>query len=65
MKLAAALGGRVETIVTGSAPLSEETHRFIQAAFNCIVIQGYGLTETAAGATAMLKSDVSKVSSIH
>ncbi|XP_022690631.1 long-chain-fatty-acid--CoA ligase 4-like [Varroa jacobsoni] len=59
-KLGSILGGRVRTIVTGSAPLSEETHSFIQAAFCCTVIQGYGLTETAAAATAMLKTDVSK-----
>ncbi|OQR74184.1 long-chain-fatty-acid--CoA ligase 4-like, partial [Tropilaelaps mercedesae] len=59
-KLANVLGGQIRTLVTGSAPLSEDTHRFIQAAFSCTVIQGYGLTETAAGATAMLKTDVSK-----
>lgn len=55
------LGGHVHTIITGSAPLSEETQSFIKAAFCCDVIQGYGLTETAAGATAMIKADVSKV----
>lgn len=33
----AALGGCVEVMVTGSAPLSHETQRFIQTVFNCPV----------------------------
>lgn len=33
----AALGGCVEVMITGSAPLSHETQRFIQTVFNCPV----------------------------
>ena len=42
------LGGRVQLIGTGSAPLGMEIAKFCQTAFNCPVIQGYGLTETTA-----------------
>jgi len=39
------LGGRVKLIITGSAPLSPEIHRFMQVCFACPVLQGYGMTE--------------------
>ncbi|CAN7998157.1 unnamed protein product [Ixodes pacificus] len=58
-KMRALLGGRLSVIATGSAPLSADTHEFIQACLDCYVVQGYGLTETAAGATIMDLEDVS------
>ncbi|UYV70607.1 ACSL4 [Cordylochernes scorpioides] len=48
------VGGRLRNIVCGSAPLSPDTHEFIRLTFSCQIIQGYGLTETAAGGTAMV-----------
>ena len=50
-KIQALLGGRIRVMVSGSAPLSSETQKFIQTAFNCPVRQGYGLTETCSSAT--------------
>lgn len=47
------LGGRVEMVACGGAPLSPDTHEFIQAILNVNVVQGYGLTETTASATLM------------
>lgn len=47
------LGGRVKLIACGGAPLSPETHEFIQAILNVNIVQGYGLTETTASATLM------------
>lgn len=58
-KMRALLGGRLKVIATGSAPLSADTHEFVQACLDCYVVQGYGLTETAAGATIMDLDDVS------
>jgi len=41
------LGGAVEIMATGSAPLSAEAAKFCSSVFNCPIVQGYGLTETA------------------
>lgn len=52
------LGGRVKMIACGGAPLSPETHEFIQAILNVKIVQGYGLTETTASATLMDMHDL-------
>ncbi|CAK4617239.1 hypothetical protein LEN26_013020 [Aphanomyces euteiches] len=46
-KIQAALGGRVELIISGSAPLAPNVKEFLKIAFACRVEEGYGLTETA------------------
>ncbi|XP_013779492.1 long chain acyl-CoA synthetase 8-like [Limulus polyphemus] len=53
------IGGRVKFVASGGAPLSPDTHNFIRAALSKTTIQGYGLTETAAGATSMALDDLS------
>ncbi|CAN8019594.1 unnamed protein product [Ixodes persulcatus] len=45
------LGGRLRVIVCGSAPLSRYTQEFLTNCLCCPIVQGYGLTETTAGAT--------------
>lgn len=45
------LGGRVRLMLSGGAPLSEETQFFMNVCFCCPVGQGYGLTETCGGGT--------------
>lgn len=45
------LGGRVRLILSGGAPLSEATQRFMNVCFCCPVGQGYGLTETCGAGT--------------
>ncbi len=49
-KLRAALGGRVRYAVSGGAPLGARLGHFFRGV-GVTVLEGYGLTETAAGAT--------------
>ena len=50
-KVSQALGGNIRVMLSGGAPLSETTQRFMQICFNCPVLQGYGLTETCGAGT--------------
>eukprot|EP01087_Luapelamoeba_hula_P016578 TRINITY_DN510_c0_g1_i1.p1 TRINITY_DN510_c0_g1~~TRINITY_DN510_c0_g1_i1.p1 ORF type:complete len:696 (-),score=85.33 TRINITY_DN510_c0_g1_i1:38-2125(-) len=50
-KVRARLGGNVAAMLSGSAPLTAPVQEFMRTAFGCPVMQGYGLTETCAGAT--------------
>ncbi|CAN7992988.1 unnamed protein product, partial [Ixodes hexagonus] len=52
------LGGRLKAIVSGSAPLSSETQTFLTNCLDCPIVQGYGLTETTAGATLQDHDDI-------
>ncbi|CAN1235719.1 Long chain acyl-CoA synthetase 9, chloroplastic [Linum perenne] len=48
-KVRAVLGGRVRFLLSGGAPLSGDTQRFINICLGAPIGQGYGLTETCAG----------------
>ncbi|CAM6079135.1 unnamed protein product [Sphagnum tenellum] len=50
-KIRSVLGGHVRGMLSGGAPLSGDTQRFINVCFGVPILQGYGLTETCAGAT--------------
>lgn len=45
------LGGQVRMMLSGGAPLSAATQRFMNVCFCCPVGQGYGLTETCGAGT--------------
>lgn len=51
------LGGNVNVLLCGSAPLSIYTRHFVRACFGCRVIEGYGMTETSGPATLMDPDD--------
>lgn len=50
-KVRALLGGNVRMMLSGGAPLSSATQRFMNICFCCPVGQGYGLTETCGAGT--------------
>ncbi|XP_072126990.1 long-chain-fatty-acid--CoA ligase 4 isoform X1 [Mobula birostris] len=58
-KVKALLGGNVRMMLSGGAPLSPQTQRFMNVCFCCPVGQGYGLTETCGAGTITEVSDYS------
>ncbi|BFZ00564.1 hypothetical protein BsWGS_03603 [Bradybaena similaris] len=52
------LGGRVRLMISGGAPLSGTTQRFMNICFCCPVGQGYGLTETCGAGTVVEFTDL-------
>ena len=58
-KVAAALGlERARYMVSGSAPLDPTLHNFLRVATGTDIVQGYGLTESYASATAQSTDDL-------
>ncbi|XP_061089599.1 long-chain-fatty-acid--CoA ligase 4 isoform X1 [Conger conger] len=56
-KVRALLGGNVRMMLSGGAPLSSATQRFMNVCFCCPVGQGYGLTETCGAGTITTVAD--------
>ncbi|WOO78021.1 Long chain acyl-CoA synthetase 7, peroxisomal [Vanrija pseudolonga] len=60
-KIRALVGGEVQSLVTGSAPISPEVLELLKVAFCCDFAEGYGLTETCASTTRCVPWDVGSV----
>ena len=58
-KIKALLGGNIEFILVGGAPLSPATHEFIRTCLGCVVVQGYSMTESTCSASIMENKDMS------
>ncbi|XP_059142723.1 long-chain-fatty-acid--CoA ligase 5-like [Physella acuta] len=58
-KIQEKLGGRVRFVITGSAPLSTDVMKFLRCSLGCVVVEGYGQTESGAGLTMSLPGDPS------
>lgn len=50
-KVRAKLLPKGRLVITGSAPMSQQTNDFLKINLKCPVVQGYGLTETVGGVT--------------
>lgn len=48
-KMRAVIGGHIKLVLSGGAPMNAESQEFLRIALGCVVVQGYGLTETCAG----------------
>ncbi|KAF9149382.1 hypothetical protein BG015_008823 [Linnemannia schmuckeri] len=57
-KVRMALGGRVDKILTGSAPVAAEVLSFIRVAFIVDVLEAYGQTENSASATSTQREEL-------
>merc|ERR1712029_503515 len=58
-KIKKLLGGRMDFILVGGAPLSQTTHDFIRTCLGSIIVQGYSLTESCCTGTVMQNDDLS------
>jgi len=57
-KIANVIGGRCKFALTGAGPCSQEVQDTVRTAFMMPLVQGYGLTETVAGATIQFPDDM-------
>ncbi|KAK8488581.1 hypothetical protein V6N11_037859 [Hibiscus sabdariffa] len=58
-KIKEKLGGRVRIMGSGASPLSPDVADFLRVCFGCLIIEGYGMTETSCIITLMDVGDVS------
>lgn len=56
-KIRNAMGGCMKLVITGSAPCAPEILTFIRAALGCVVLEGYGSTESVSAAAVSLEGD--------
>mmetsp|Transcript_70526 Transcript_70526/g.159544 ORF Transcript_70526/g.159544 Transcript_70526/m.159544 type:complete len:750 (+) Transcript_70526:603-2852(+) len=55
----ALVGGRLKACLSGGGAISGEVQEWCRTALDCPLVQGYGLTETCAGATIQMPEDPS------
>ncbi|KAJ3082496.1 Long chain acyl-CoA synthetase 7 peroxisomal [Quaeritorhiza haematococci] len=63
-KIKMVLGGRIHTMVSGSAPISPEVLSLLRCCFSCEVLEGYGLTETTAASSLTWPGDIAATGTI-
>lgn len=56
-KVQEGMGGRLRLLVVGSAPLAGNVLTFTRCALGCVVVEGYGQTESVAPATLTVQGD--------
>ncbi|KAI7753769.1 hypothetical protein M8C21_011688 [Ambrosia artemisiifolia] len=63
-KVKQGLGGRVRIIISGAAPLAPHVESFLKVVACSHVLQGFGLTETCAGAFVSLPNEMNMVGTV-
>ncbi|KAH6905799.1 long-chain acyl-CoA synthetase [Coprinopsis sp. MPI-PUGE-AT-0042] len=63
-KIQAALGGQVKFVASGSAPITPDVLNFLRVSFACEVVEGYGMTETAACCTRTWPDDLAAIGTV-
>jgi len=58
-KLRKILGGRVDLMIVGGAPLSPSTQQFVRTCLNARLVQGYTMTETTCAGTCQVPGELS------
>jgi len=58
-KLRQIIGGRVRVLLSGGAPLAPDSHNYCRTVLGITLLQGYGLTETAATSSIPDEDDLS------
>ncbi|CAL5433788.1 unnamed protein product [Camellia sinensis] len=58
------LGGNVQLILSGAAPLATHVEAFLRVVACCHVLQGYGLTESCAGTFVSLPNELGMVGTV-
>ena len=56
-KIKNVLGGRVQLMVTGSAPIAGDVLNFLKVVFSCPFIEGYGQTETCGASSLTFRNE--------
>ncbi|PKA62940.1 Long chain acyl-CoA synthetase 7, peroxisomal [Apostasia shenzhenica] len=51
------LGGRVRFMSSGASPLSVDVMNFLRVCFGCLILEGYGMTETSCVISSMDEGD--------
>lgn len=51
------VGGKLNFVLTGGAPVSEKTENLFKNIYNCPLLQGYGLTEVSGAIAHMTPTD--------
>ena len=58
-KLRQLLGGRVDMMIVGGAPLAPKTQEFVRTCLDARLVQGYTMTETTCSGTCQILGDLS------
>ncbi|XP_020099651.1 long chain acyl-CoA synthetase 2 [Ananas comosus] len=63
-KIKQGLGGRIRLLISGAAPLPRHVEEFLRVVGCCVLVQGYGLTESCSGCFTSIANVFSMVGTV-